>query len=252
MSLNKEPPSAVALLQIVIFLQFSASFLIVVLTTVGLSYDYPVAKYYLLALLQMIVAIPGVVHIVIQGNSELEKIKFSEKLTATLAWAALYIAAQMVTSACEIYWLVYMIATNATVSRWICLALLTVMNVSAVVIGLWFRSVMVKMPGDKTSPETTNDPKKDFPMGVMKPQMKAPSQSMMSDSETRDSTKRSSKTSLSGSSKSRRTKKTKSASSSRSKSSSTKKCSSSTSTGRRSPNMPRDSRECANSPLKSF
>uniref|UniRef100_A0A8R1E3P7 Uncharacterized protein n=1 Tax=Caenorhabditis japonica TaxID=281687 RepID=A0A8R1E3P7_CAEJA len=223
MSLNKEPPSSVALLQVVIFLQFSASFFIVVLTTVGLSYDYPVASYYLLALLQVIVALPGVVHILIQG----------------ITFAAIYIAFQLVTAACEIYWLVYMISTNATFGRWIGLALLTFINVSAVVIGLWFRSVMVKMPGKQANEENN----KGFVMREANPEMKAPPTSIKSISNDR-SKKRSRKTSSTSSPSQRKKTVT---SSTRSKSSASKKSSSSRAT-RRSPNLPRDSRETSNFP----
>lgn len=69
MTLNKEAPGAVTLLQAVIFLQFGASFFITVMTTVGISFGYSVASYFLMALLQVLVAIPGIVHVALQGNS---------------------------------------------------------------------------------------------------------------------------------------------------------------------------------------
>ncbi|CAI2312018.1 unnamed protein product [Caenorhabditis sp. 36 PRJEB53466] len=153
MSLNKDAPSAVTLLQAIIFLQFGASFFIVVLTTVGIAFSYPVASYYLMALLQVVVTIPGIVHIALQGN----------------IWVAIYITFQLVTAVCEIYWLIYMIFDNQSAGRWVGLSLLTAINIVAVVIAMWFRQKVLKMPCKKNKEKKKEDPK---------PEMKTPSTSI--------------------------------------------------------------------------
>lgn len=69
MSLTKDGSVAVTILQAIIFIQFGLCVAITILTTVGISFGYPVASHYLMALLQALVAIPGIVYIVTQTNS---------------------------------------------------------------------------------------------------------------------------------------------------------------------------------------
>lgn len=59
MSLTKDGSVAVTILQAIIFIQFGLCVAITILTTVGISFGYPVASHYLMALLQALVAIPG-------------------------------------------------------------------------------------------------------------------------------------------------------------------------------------------------
>lgn len=73
-------------------------------------------------------------------------------------WVAIYIAFQLVTSVCEIYWLIVMIADSQPAGRWVGLLLLTLINVTAVVIALWFRNKTLNMQSKKkTKNEKTNE-----------------------------------------------------------------------------------------------
>ncbi|CAL2030471.1 unnamed protein product [Caenorhabditis brenneri] len=159
MSLKKEAPSSVTVLQAVIFLQFGLCFSITVLTTIGIAFGYPVASHYLMALLQVIVAVPGIVYIALQGN----------------IWIAVYISFQLVTASCEIYWLVYMIFDKQSAGAWVGLAVITAINIAAVVVALWFRQTVLKVPcakRNKKGGDLGGEGKGD------KPEMKVPSTSM--------------------------------------------------------------------------
>ncbi|PIC50951.1 hypothetical protein B9Z55_001651 [Caenorhabditis nigoni] len=156
MSLKKESP--VTILQAIIFIQFGLSFSITILTTIGIAFGYPVASYYLMALLQALVAIPGIVYIALQGN----------------IWIAVYISFQLVTASCEIYWLIYMIFDKQSAGAWLGLACLTFVNIVAVVIAIWFRQSVLKVPCKKNKKIEA----KDLDMKSEKPDMKVPSTSM--------------------------------------------------------------------------
>uniref|UniRef100_A0A1I7UIY8 MARVEL domain-containing protein n=1 Tax=Caenorhabditis tropicalis TaxID=1561998 RepID=A0A1I7UIY8_9PELO len=149
MSLKNETPGSVTILQAIVFLQFGICFGITVFTTIGLAFGYPIASFYLMALLQVIVAVPGIVFVALHQN----------------IWIAVYTSFQLVTASCEVYWLVYMIFDQRSAGGWLGLSIVTAVNIAAVVVALWFRHTAIKFPCIKKIKEN-------------KPEMKVPSTSM--------------------------------------------------------------------------
>ncbi|CAB3407395.1 unnamed protein product [Caenorhabditis bovis] len=124
----KTDTSSPSLLLLMICVQFAVSFWIFVMATVGVSIGAPVASYFLLALLQTIITMPGVVYLFIKSE----------------ICVALYAACQLVCGASELYWMFYLMAHEFPFSSWISLLILSSVQITATLIALLFKDLKVR------------------------------------------------------------------------------------------------------------
>ncbi|CAI5452008.1 unnamed protein product [Caenorhabditis angaria] len=156
-------PDTISLLELVIFFQFVIAFAIFILATVGVAVGYEVSTFYVLSLLEVVIAAPGVAHIALKSS----------------IYLAVYVSFQVITAISEIFWIVYIIASNGGTLKWLSLSILLFVQTIAIFFAFVSRDTAIQFTDKlvprivKTHQNTSLTKSKDIPQ--KKPYLRDPS-----------------------------------------------------------------------------